>query len=244
MRCHSFSFSLLCLSFRFHFLFFLLPTLKRHRSCFSSSCCSFSSRSSACVLLSPKLSSLRSFVSSISSFDDAFSCFLCSGFVFSNPKTFWMTTGMYPQEIVISLKNQVQILRARTVTYNVKRLQLWKSNDTRLGGATTGGTGGASEDNGFKLVLEVDLNNRQQQVFIHLFAHTASLSRFRSPPFPPTQLAVPLRLSFSHQTPALVLLTLFALFPAAFFLALRSSLIHCCFVLFLLFCRYVLFHSE
>ncbi len=39
-------------------------------------------------------------------------------------KAFWSTTGMYPQEIVIALKEEMRVAEIKTVTAGVKKLSV------------------------------------------------------------------------------------------------------------------------
>lgn len=46
--------------------------------------------------------------------------------------TFWMTTGLFPQEAVLQFKHPAQITRITTVTGKVKNMIVYAANDSAL----------------------------------------------------------------------------------------------------------------
>ena len=46
--------------------------------------------------------------------------------------TFWITTGLFPQEAVLQFKNPAQITRITTVTGKVKNMVVYASSDSAL----------------------------------------------------------------------------------------------------------------
>ena len=46
--------------------------------------------------------------------------------------TFWMTTGLYPQEVVLQFKNPAQITRLTTITGKVKSMVVYAALDSEM----------------------------------------------------------------------------------------------------------------
>lgn len=60
--------------------------------------------------------------------------------------TFWITTGMFPQEFVLALEADIRISKITTLSLNVKKLVVEKSDEDR--------------PDSFEKVFEVELSNR------------------------------------------------------------------------------------
>ncbi|GMH35661.1 hypothetical protein BSKO_03529 [Bryopsis sp. KO-2023] len=63
--------------------------------------------------------------------------------------TFWVTTGMYPQEFVLDLGSMSKVTRITTLSRNVRRLNVESSS--------------VPETNEFKGLIDVDLGPRPKQ---------------------------------------------------------------------------------
>ena len=48
------------------------------------------------------------------------------------PKTFWTTTGLFPQEIVLTLKDQIRISRVTFTSTGVQKLVVSRARDLQL----------------------------------------------------------------------------------------------------------------
>lgn len=60
--------------------------------------------------------------------------------------TFWVTTGMFPQEFVLALDSNIRVSKITTLSLNVKKLVVEKSDQDR--------------PDSFEKVFEVELSNR------------------------------------------------------------------------------------
>mmetsp|Transcript_43322 Transcript_43322/g.70305 ORF Transcript_43322/g.70305 Transcript_43322/m.70305 type:complete len:139 (-) Transcript_43322:97-513(-) len=63
--------------------------------------------------------------------------------------TFWSTTGLFPQEFIVSFNSPVQISRIRTVTAGVRKLVIEKTD--------------SSQPTSFEKVLEVEYADKKAQ---------------------------------------------------------------------------------
>jgi len=45
-------------------------------------------------------------------------------------ETFWVTTGLFPQELVVSFQSRMTLTNVQITSYNVKQLSLYKSTDS------------------------------------------------------------------------------------------------------------------
>lgn len=80
--------------------------------------------------------------------------------------TFWMTTGMFPQEVVLQLKGVVQVSKITTLSMNVKKLSVEKCD--------------TDKPDAFDKVFEVELPNRgdRLQTEVHQVNIRAKFLRF------------------------------------------------------------------
>jgi len=46
--------------------------------------------------------------------------------------TFWVTTGLFPQELVVSFQSRMNLTNVQITCYNVRKLALYKSSDSEV----------------------------------------------------------------------------------------------------------------
>lgn len=76
-------------------------------------------------MLDPNLSSLGAKIVVASSHDENYPP---ENIIDGNSKTFWMTTGMFPQEFIIRFSNSTNVTTVTVDSYNVKTLKIERNN--------------------------------------------------------------------------------------------------------------------
>ncbi|CAF1135243.1 unnamed protein product [Rotaria magnacalcarata] len=78
-----------------------------------------------------------------------------------NDKVFWMTTGLYPQEFIITFKEPIEFRQIRFVTTNVKRFVMFTTSN--------------QEPKNFETILEKTLSNNENNLQVTDFTLDRSI---------------------------------------------------------------------
>ncbi|CAF0931334.1 unnamed protein product [Rotaria sordida] len=95
------------------------------------------------------LTESNAFVSMASSADQDYPA---SNILDSSEKVFWMTTGLYPQEFIITFKEPIEFRHIRFVTSNVKRFVMFTTSN--------------QEPKNFETIFEKTLPNNENNLQI------------------------------------------------------------------------------